>query len=168
MTVLSIEEISNSIFDFASNTVLGQESGLYKTISRIVPAPEGFPTDLKMLQSPIILSFYSKSIVSYLNNCYRALILKNDDYIVSKFNMMGSHSKICLLNIVASIIKFIFDNINRNMLKIENYESFMNSLKYQHENFKRIFMPNIIKLMCHQCNGEDIEKCNPGKDMFHV
>ncbi len=151
------------IVEFSRNTILGQESGVYKSISN-----SSIPLPLSALKTNNIAALYSKSITVYLNKCYRSLILDDDRYITDQFNKMSdlmNHSKICLLNIIAKCIQFLFAMIDRQKLDISSYDNYMSSLSSQmilnRESFEMF-----VGAVNHGCQGKDIKTCDPDTDMF--
>lgn len=160
----SKRKVATLIVDFSINTIAGQESGLYKSYGTILPLTRNF------LKTTMIGSMFSGIIANYLNRCYRSLILDDDEYVTTKFNEMTSimnHSKICFLNIIAEVIKVLFENINRATLDISTYEKYMNCIMSQLNNSKDELIDTLSHSLSHECEGDDIKQHNPDKPMFY-
>ncbi len=151
-----IVQLSFKIKDFCYNTIIGFESGIYKTHKYLVK---------KLEIKSIALGF----IASYHNGSYKSLILDNDPYIVEKYGEMhtiSTHSYICLLNITMLICKTIIQKMIREFLDDSSYDNYMQMVKLQ---IKMILNTiELEKMLCHNCTGEDIKKCNPNEDMFNI
>jgi hypothetical protein len=155
---MSTLKLSNLILDFVKNTILGIESGMYKTMRLEIK-----DTLIKIIQ----INF----LVEYFNKAYSALILNTDQYFVQKFKEMHeelNHSYICLLNITFNFTIQLVQQINRDNLNVNTYELFMKSLEdeiIQHN----IFQPSMIEpFISHTCTGIDIKTCNPNEPLFFI
>ena len=147
-----MKELSVYIKEFCVNTILGSESGFFKTFGKFAKEP----------QATFILSEY---IAKYHNMAYKALILETDKYFLEEYGRMheiSGHSYICLLNITLNICAIIEQSIDREKLCIENYEQYMDSIKSQVEVITGKM--NLDKFLSHKCTGIDIKSCNPDED----
>lgn len=151
-------QLANLILDFTKNSIMGTESGLYKTLKQLV-------------RSPIIKNVQMNFLVEYFNGAYRAIILNGDQYFVSKFSEMHNildHSYICLLNITFAICIQLVEIINRDELDISSYDNYMESLAIQITN-NEIFKPEVVaQFLSHTCQGIDIKTCDPNEPMFYA
>lgn len=68
-----LAKLAFKIKEFCYNSILGFESGYYKTNK----------SEVKKLQTKVIASYF---IVDYHNQSYKALILDSDPYIVEQYN----------------------------------------------------------------------------------
>jgi hypothetical protein len=153
--------LSFLIKQFTINTMIGQESGLYKSLS-------SDETRKKLLSTNGIKAVFPEFIINYLNGCYKSLILKDDKYVTEKFTEMKSvhnHSEICLLNIIAFLISFVHNKIDRAKFNIESYDKYI--ISATEEITKILDEVDLETKLNHQCNGMDIGKCDPNKPMFY-
>jgi hypothetical protein len=160
------QELSKLIKDFTKDTMKGQESAIYKTVSgnaNIIGISK------ENLTNNNIKGIFSEFVSNYLNHCYKSLILKDDQYVLEKFSQMKSlhnHSEICLLNIIAALIANTHQQMDRSILDTKSYESYMLSV----DSVLASILDN-IKLddkLSHTCTGMDINKCDPDKPMFYT
>ena len=122
-----------------------------------------------ILKSKNALIIYKGPMIHYLNKIYRSLILEDDEFIVNKFNEMVSimnHSKICLLKMVSYIISEMLNQIERHDLDISAYNNFMINLNEKYNNLGQEIKLKLVNNIGHQCEGEDIKKCDPNIPMF--
>lgn len=151
-----LAKLAFEIKDFCYNSILGFESGYYKTNK----------TEVKKNQTKIIASYF---IVDYHNQSYKALILDSDKYIVEKYGSMHSiisHSYICLLNITLMVCKYIIDKMIREFLDDSSYPNYMQMVKLQLTMLlDKIHLENMLS---HKCTGEDIKKCDPELKIFSI
>jgi len=161
----SKQKLASLLVDFSIITIKGHESVLYKACGTILSLSRSF------LTTNVIGSMFSSIVTDYLNHCYRSLILDDDAYVTTKFNEMTStmdHSKICLLNIIANIIKILFENIDRSNLDISTYEKYMNCITYQLNNSREKIIQNLSRSLSHECSGDDIKQQDPNQPMFYT
>lgn len=156
-----IDEFKN----FAKNTIAGQESGLYKSLylHKIKIA------NIDNIRCDTVKILLQYSIMDYLNACYKSLILKNDNYVISCFDKMKkekNHSEICLLNILFVVLRSAIIDVDRHKFNDTTYDNFMYSVQREYE----IFLNTIDyeKLLNHECSGEKIENCNPNESLFYI
>ncbi len=147
-----MEELSNLIKEYCSKTILGAESGFFKTLGPFAKEP----------QATFILTEY---IGKYHNMAYKSLILDTDKYFVenySKMNEISGHSYICLLNITLNICAILEQGVDRTKLDVSNYEKFIGSVENQINSM--LGKMNLAKFLSHKCSGVDIKSCNPNED----
>lgn len=148
-------DLETHIIEFSVNTIIGMESGFYKVC-----------IDRTLLQTHALQSTINGFIIDYLNGTYRSLILRDDAYIVETFDKMTpfNHSMVCILNIIAFVLKYVIENLHRNLLNIKSYDLYMTSIKQQ-----LYILANLCRYkmnLSHQCHGIDIKTCNPDEPMF--
>ena len=156
-----IDEFKN----FAKNTISGQESGLYKSLYLHKIEIE----NVDNIRSDVVKILLQYTIMDYLNGCYKSLILKNDDYVLTSFEKMKkekNHSDICLLNILFVIIRSAITDIDRHKFNDTSYDKFMYSMQREYEIFLNAI--DYEKLLNHECSGEKIENCNPEEPLFYI
>ena len=149
-----MEELATFIKQYCSNTILGAESGFFKTLGPFAKEP----------QATFILTEY---IGKYHNMAYKALILDTDKYFVEqygKMNEISGHSYICLLNITLNICAILEQGVDRKKLDITSYDKYMESLTSQIE--LMLSKMNLAKFLSHKCTGVDIKSCNPNEDFI--
>jgi hypothetical protein len=160
------KQLATLLTNFAVSTVLGTESGFYKSIA----AGKLPGVELAVLKVPTTAIIFREPTVEYLNHCYRSLILKNDSYVVEKFEAMTKllkHSEICLLNIIAKLVTSIQKNIRREGLNISNYEAYLKSFEFQTDIiciYQQLLLMD--KFFSHNCSGKPISEYDPTKPMF--
>lgn len=150
---------------FCINTILGQESGLYKCLHIYNVEMPGIDN----IRSDRVKIVLQHALVDYLNSCYKSLILKNDEYVIESFEKIKktkNHSEICLLNIMFAVIRSAILEVDRHKFDDVSYDEFMYSVKKEYE----IFFNSIDfdKILDHECSGQKIESCNPDEPMFFI
>lgn len=166
----SILELSLKIQDFIRKTLLGQESAIYKLSSNenFNIFSEGMNVLKNKLNDDQIKIIFYSFIENYLNQCYRSLILKDDQYVCSSFGSMKkccNHSEVCLLNIIAFYLSEVMQKMDRKLLDISSYDSYMSSADQIIS--KMLKELNLETKLNHICTGIDISKCDPNKPMFY-
>lgn len=148
-------ELEDHIIEFAINTITGMESGFYKV----------FP-DKTMLTTNDHQSIINGFIIDYLNRTYRSLILHDDPYITETFGKMApfKHSFVCILNIIAYLIKYLIENTQRQLLNTSSYSHYMTSIRQQLYILSTLYRSKLN--LSHSCHGTDITTCNPDEPMF--
>ena len=159
--------LAEAVTSFIQRTMRGQDSGLYKVF-----APRGMA---QMLTTPTATNMLLGSVVSYLNGCYKSLILQDDVYVMSSFAEMraasfkGKHHEVCLLNIIMSLIQTFHQLIDRSLLDISSYDAYMASFSAE---FNRVFntlAPMVEGLFQHECTGNtDLTKEDPNEPLFSI
>jgi hypothetical protein len=150
---------------FCINTICGQESGLYKSIYLYKEKI----TDIDNIRSDTIKILLQHTLASYLNSCYKSLILKNDTYVIDSFNKIKktkNHSEICLLNIMFVVVRSAILDVDRHKFSDVTYGNFMFSMKKEYEIYFNSL--DFDKLLDHECSGEKIENCDPNEKLFFI
>lgn len=143
------------VYRFLENTIMGQESGLYKVIGSAIVNVD-----------PIML--YSIK-VDYYNGVYKSLILDDSEYVTNIFNAMTcDHSKVCLLQQLIRVDLMIHESLIRNKDKAASYELWMESIRHQLQRSKPIIVKQLQELLSHECKGIDIKTCNPNNPLFYI
>lgn len=157
-----IKHTVDTVKNFIIDSMSGVESALYKSTKIQNHALE----HLKQNETKSIIFMLT---IKYLNICYRSLILKDDNYVIDKFNEMikyKKHSFICLLNIYARVMQMIIEMIDRSHLEVDSYEKYMDS--YNTQLLMMIGTMEFEKLVSHDCKGIDITICDPDKPLFQL
>jgi hypothetical protein len=160
------QQLAQLLTDFAAGTVLGQESGIYKAIV----AGKMPDVEVTALTRPTSAGAFRQPTINYLNHCYRSLILKNDPYVVEKFEAMTKllhHSEICLLNIICQLVTSIQKSVCREGLDPSSYANYMGSLEHQVTIlciYQRLLL--VEQILTHNCSGKPISEYNPEEPMF--
>jgi len=157
-----------TLIEFVYNTMCGQESGIYKSI-----VTNTLDIPLTTLKTPLIIELFNGAITDYLNQCYKALILKNDAYIIESFTKIkesspeGKHSYICLLNIIACLIFYFHKRIIRENFDLSSYNNYMTSFTQE---FNNVYLKNVFELRSkfnHICGDtRNIDNMDPNIEMF--
>lgn len=145
------KQLGDCIVNFVIDIIHGNECGLFKSEIKI---------------TPLVIQL---TAANYINVCYKALILKDDQYVVNKFKEMTdlkNHSEICLLNIIMQIVVMVHLNLDRTLIDISSPEALESSTRIE---IIRVIDPmrEIIRnVIVHECHGEKIENCDPNKPLF--
>jgi hypothetical protein len=145
------KKLGDLIIAFVSETIYGHERGLYRA---------GVPVSIGIIQF---------SAMNYLNGCYKSLILKDDEYVMTKFSEMTDligHSEVCLINIIMQIMVGVHTQLDRSKIDTTTLETL--SLTVQAET-ARVIAPLkelVYKCISHECHGEKIEDCDPNEPLF--
>lgn len=150
--------------DFCKNTIVGHESGLYKSIHQGLMrlSPESLKDEAMI--GPITLL-----TMNYMNSAYRSLILKNDKYIMTQFEEMQklhNHSAICLLNIIFFLLINLHSSLARSQFNLSSYDDYMQCVDIGLEKALFKYHKELINKLSHTCTGIDITTCNPNEDLF--
>lgn len=150
-------DLADLIVEFCLNTIKGMESGFYKTFAK---------KNTLILTTNVLQDTINGFIIDYLNRTYRSLIVDDDVYITDVFEKMKpyNHSFVCILNIIAQLIKVLVEKMHRPLLQTGSYESYMTSVEQQLHILAYIFRSNMN--LSHKCTGIDIRTCDPDKPMF--
>jgi hypothetical protein len=155
---MSSSKLAQLMVDFTESTILGVESGMYKTIKHLLKE-----NNIKQIQYGFCVEYY--------NSAYRSLILNNDTYFVEKFTEMHqelSHSYICLLNIIFTISLRLIDSIDRNKLDDSTYDKYIKSVQKEIKKAEFFKVEYFEPLLSHTCSGTDIKTCNPDEPLFFI
>lgn len=161
-----VQKLSYAFTFFVFNTLKGFESGLFKGITLNLMKS----LSLEDLRTPKALFVLVEFATHYMNQCYVALIRRDDDYIVSRFDAMTKpfgHSEICLLNLVMFWVKNIFMTLDRSKLKVDgSVEEYLRSYDKAFQPFLTAMIVMLGQTLNHQCQGIDIRTCDPNQPMF--
>lgn len=106
-----------------------------------------------------------------MNNAYKSLIVKNNEYITNKFVEMQQicdHSAICLLNIIFSLVINLHTCLDQNKFNTSSYEIYMSSLRDKINDKLIIIKKKLPHKLSHTCNGIDIATCDPNINLFDI
>jgi hypothetical protein len=141
---------------FLKSTIIGHESGLYKTNA----------------EHDVIPFILADLTAEYFNMCYDGLANKTDPYVVQKMNEMQApynHSPICLMNLLFRSCLQIHMSLDRSHFVYgQGYEAFMKSVENE---FAKLCpsIENITALLDHECKGDkEVKPIPAGKKMFSV
>jgi len=164
-------EFQDNLIQFVFDTMCSQEYSFYNNFKNDTTIK--LPMTLLTMQHicPILNHMASE----YLNKCYSALILKNDDYVLASFKKIKDsateikHSYMCILHLVGGLISAFHKYMDRKNLDISSRTNYMTS--FQNE-FNKYYAANIVNIrhkLKHVCEfTEDIEKLDPTKKIFKV
>jgi len=168
----SSEKLVHLIDTFATNTLTGQLSGLWKVLLTKNHIPnEKIASEIKNTY----INFIKISLVEYMNLCCRSLVLHNDQYVINAFSEMRDvmhHGYRCLLNIVfARIISLVSDLPSFiDLIQFDKTQwRLVNSIEIMKSALDKSNQP-LIQSISHTCSSyeEDITTWDPKKDMFHI
>ena len=155
------------VMGFVRRTMKGQESGLYKVF-----APRGMGP---MLATPAATNMLLGAVVSYLNGCYKSLILQDDQYVIDSFaemkaaSLKGKHSEVCLLNIIMALIQNFHRLIDRTAYNISSYDAYMGSFEAEFNRVYDLVAAEVQGLFRHECHGNiDLSKEDPNAPLFTI
>lgn len=152
----NLRTFEDTLVQFVVNTVIGIESALYKKLG-----------GQKVLELHIVIG--GSFIADYLNQCYKSLILKNDNYVLEKFAEMQSfhhHSEVCLLHIILEGCMGIFQTIDNTKFDISTYSNFMKSAEKHFQELLEPMRQVFSQKLYHQCTGHSIDGEDPEKPLF--
>jgi len=152
--------------EFARNSILGHESGLYKVKDTI-------NSENINLNNDTILPLVIFANENYFNQVYDSLVTGDDPYVNEKFEEMRSilpHSPVCLINIITNMSFNSHMKFNRKSLNIETYDKFMDSIREQlNSTLNEETVNSLANLLNHKCTGEEkAPKLAEGIKMFSV
>src|SRR5438128_646514 len=109
--------LAKEIANYLQRTVIGIVRGIYRGLNKTSP-------DLfRKIQEPqIFLLFINQGICTYFNNCYKSLILKDDNVVLSDFatfQKYGQHSPVCLLLVFQKYLSDLLSQINFSTLSLD-------------------------------------------------
>jgi ABC-type siderophore export system fused ATPase/permease subunit len=158
--------LTHQMIKFIKNTIMGHESGMYKSIAIAKESStDKDKINLSLLQGKKILELFANVSENYFNKCYKSLVLRDDEYIVKIFDDMKAqfgHSQLCLLIIIANSCMKIHFEMDREKLDVSSYDNYMKSVKAQLDTLMGVdFITMSTASFGHNCSGEDITKCDP-------
>ena len=162
-------DFQNNLIQYIFSTIGQYESLLYKKLQNdsSLKLPLSF---LKMPQSSLV---FVDMIYSLLNNCYTALILKDNDKMIEPFTKIKDsatnvkHDYMCILKLIAKYIKTFYGYIDRKNLDISSHQTYLESFHKEFNKHYIIHMESIEEELNHKCElSEDIEKLEPTKKVF--
>lgn len=157
----SNKEIVELMIEYIRKTVFIMESGFYDYYSSMSRS--------SLLCTSSISLDINKFIIGYLNKTYRSIILRDDEYtnsIFDKINGYGTHSLVCILLLIAEMLKVLFMHTNRRLYNIKSYPEYMSSVALQ-----LLILTSTIKSsinLSHSCKGENIYNLDPDKSLFSI
>jgi hypothetical protein len=154
-------ELAKAMLSFCKNTVYGGERALYRVL----------PTKTSLLHPYHHDNILLLPLVSYFNDAYVGLVLRNEPYFCQHFDAMHAilnHSHVCLLNIVFTISMGLKRAVNRPNLDISSLDAYAASVDNQLTTQLLQLEPTVVALISHQCHGQDIKLCDATKPMFHI
>ena len=137
-----------------TNTLFGIESAMFKR-KDVLGGVEDFRLTVRFA-------------ISYLNDCYKSLILGDDPYVTNQFVLLtaSNHSPVCILHICMFIISKAILSIERSMLNVSDYNAYMTSVAALYRPY--LDSVNYDEFFEHICRGPDIRSCNPNVPLFRI
>jgi hypothetical protein len=152
------EKLADLLTNFIFATVRGQLSGFYKLYQKKV----------KDIINPNIIM---QVVANYYNVCYKALILKNDEYVTENFNSFTeclNHSEVCLLHILNNLTVLLYEKIDFDKLNYDDYSKYMLNITLLLEIQKQNTVDSIKNIIGHDCKGINIKECDPNIPLFII
>ena len=150
-------DLAFCLIEFATNTLAGLESALYKTLK------DGL-VNVHNRMAPSLLA-------NYLNETYKSLILQSNEYVLESFQKMKSfhkHSEICLLHMIMNICMGILQQMDCSRADFSTYDNYMYSITEQMKALGVLMLPILRDTVNHVCHGEGLEGCDPNDPLFVV
>lgn len=147
------DRLTDLIIAFISETIYGHERGFYRA---------GLTPNDAMIQF---------AAVNYLNGCYKSLILKDDEFVITKFKEMTEligHSEVCLLNIIAQLLMMLHLNLDRSKIDRTTLETLSQTVETEVKNICQKIREMVKKSISHECHGDSIESCDPNVPLFEL
>lgn len=137
--------------EFVKSTIYGQESGMYKLLSK------NHQDVLLGMQLSKMMEIQLDALETYFNLCYDDLVTGDDPYINEKFDEMQSimnHSPVCLITMLAVMCTSVYIRMDRTTFDISSYKEYMMSVSSEcnkriSEVIKSSDMPNKINHVCN-------------------
>lgn len=164
-------EFQNNLIKFIFDTMCAPEYISYDNFQK----EEMVKLPLSLLKMEFCQPILNSVISHYLNECHRAIILKDNDDIMEKLNKIkkskseNEHTYMCILHLTFNLINLFYEKINRKNLDISSLDDYMTS--FQNE-FNRVYILNIdlIKtILNHTCiHKDEFDKVNPNDKLFEA
>ena len=110
----------------------------------------------------------------YLNECYKAIILKNNNGLLEPFTKIKDsesdtkHSYMCILQLVAGLISAFHKYMDRTTFDISSYDNYMKSFEKEFHKYYSNNIEYIRQKLNHTCDlSEDISKLDPNEKIFY-
>lgn len=158
--VLSQRTLEDAIFAFIKNMVMAHQSTIYKLFG----ATAKIRTQLMFRQGTI----------NYINDVYKSLILKNDDYVISCFTKLKSsneHSEVCICRMILSGCMAMYNVLASlktygKTTKCDGYDTYMAFVSSAIDSLAEKIKLNLIRSMNHKCTSVKIDTCDPDIPLF--
>ena len=149
------ENMEAEFLAFVVKTVRSQESKLYKQ----------YGTTAKENKARLPLQ-----IIKYINYGYKALILRNDDYWVEKFDSLGryGHNQLSLIEKMYEVIMdFVgrMQQMNDEHLEDCCHNTYMSMIDIQLKIISDFFTEHYL-IFDHICEGPDITSLDPNEPLL--
>ena len=134
---------------YIHTVIAGAESSIYKMIT------ETKPEKIKLLASKqqVFIDIFIDLHTTYFTQTNNSVVLSDNSYIIDTFNNFHkqiSHSKKCILTIVANLVISIHFNLPREKFDYTNIDTYIKSVQMQIDIFLSDF--DIAKLFDHECD----------------
>ena len=127
----------NEIFDFVSEVFVGIETKIFKSCEE--------KKDLKnKLNTSDGMAIGSNTLETYLNQVYRGLVDKNDEFVLQQFRKFDKFTKIkpiFLLNIISVSAMNVYQKMNRSKLNMSgDLDIYIISVRQNIQIMKRFYL----------------------------
>ena len=145
----------SEIFDYVSEVFVGIETKLFKSCEE--------KKDLKeKLTNSDGMAIGSNTLECYLNQVYRGLVDKNDEFVLQQFQKFQNHSKISsvfLLNIISVSMMNVFQKMNRTKLNSSgDLDTYIKSVRENIQIMKKYYLFSFNKEYIKYKEAEHINK----------
>mgnify|MGYP003338479096 CR=1 FL=1 len=164
-------EFQNNLIKFIFDTMCAPEYISYENFQK----DEMVKLPLSLLKMEFCQPILNSVISHYLNECHKAIILKDNEDIMEKLNTIknskseNEHTYMCILHLTFNIINLFYEKITRQNLDISNIDDYMTS--FQNE-FNRVYVDNIDlirTILNHTCiHKDEFSKVNPNDKLFEA
>ena len=134
-------EFYDEIFDYVTEVIVGIETKLYK----VSEDQKEFREKLKTKDG---MAVGSNTLENYLNQVYRGLVDKNDEFVLSQFQQFAKHSKVnpvFILNIISCSIMNTYPKFNRSKLNTFDFDTYIESVRNNISTMKKYYVSLIDK-----------------------
>lgn len=153
---LLTNELKANLIEFIKTTIIGFESGLYSHLG------ENMKNDYMGL---VLLQFCAE----HYNSVYKSLIIKDDKFIVEKFEQLenlSGHNCLCMIDILYRLTQKSITKLSRFNYNTTSYELLMESVKNQLDNIEWFENNELENLTSHSCTPILIENLDPNTKIF--
>ena len=147
------KKLCDYVVTFVAETICANEIGFFRT---------GIAVTANTIQL---------TAANYINVCYRALILKNDDYVLNVFKEMTDltgHSEICLLNTIIQILVPVHLSLDRTKFNRCSITTLESSVRLEIVRVIGPLLKDIQTMVSHECHGESIDTCDPTEPLIAI
>lgn len=130
-------EFYNEVFDFLKEVIIGVETKIFKSCEE--------KTELReKLTSSDGMAIASNTLETYLNQVYRGLVEKNDEFLLKEFQRFDKHTsinKVNLLNLISVTAMNVYPKMKRtNLVSDKDVENYISSVRPNVEVMRKYYI----------------------------